>query len=121
MSKGKGILLDVRPAELYTGEKGFWKRKGHIKGAIHHFWGEDLNDDGTWKSKEELTRAYEEIGATPDKTIIVSCGQGLMSAHTYFALKYILGYPRVENYDGGFNQWSSIDELPVEVGSGENR
>lgn len=121
VSKGNGVLLDVRPAELYAGEKGFWKRKGHIKGAIHHFWGEDLNDDGTWKSEEELRKAYQEIGATPDKTIIVSCGQGLMSAHTYFALKYLLGYPQVENYDGGFNQWSNLDELPVEVGSGENR
>jgi thiosulfate/3-mercaptopyruvate sulfurtransferase len=114
-------LLDVRPAELYTGEKGFWKRKGHIKGAINHFWGEDLKDDGSWKSKEELTGAYEKLGATPDTTIIVSCGQGLMSAHAYFTLKYILGYPKVKNYDGGFNQWSNIDELPVEVGPGQDR
>ena len=121
VSKGNSILLDVRPAELYSGEEGFWKRKGHIKGAINHFWGEDLKDDGSWKSNEELTKAYEKLGATPEKTIIVCCGQGLMSAHAYFTLKYILGYPKVENYDGGFNQWSNIDELPVEVGLGQNR
>ena len=121
VSKGNAILLDVRPAELYSGEKGFWKRKGHIKGAINHFWGEDLKNDGTWKSKAELTEAYEKLGAPPEKTIIVSCGQGLMSAHAYFTLKYILGYPKVKNHDGGFNQWSNIDELPVEVGPGQDR
>ncbi|KPL04914.1 MAG: hypothetical protein AMJ73_03235 [candidate division Zixibacteria bacterium SM1_73] len=116
---GSGILLDVRPVQLYTGEKGFWKRNGHIKGAINHFWGEDLEDDGTWKSKDELKQAYEKLGATPDKTIIVSCGQGLMSAHSYFMLKHILGYPKVKNYDGGFNEWSNIDELPVETETGK--
>jgi thiosulfate/3-mercaptopyruvate sulfurtransferase len=116
VSSGGAVLLDVRPTEMYTGEKGDWKRKGHIKGAISHFWGEDLNQDGTWKSKEDLKKAYEELGATPDKLIITSCGQGQMSAHTYFTLKYILGYPRVKNYDGGFNEWSNIEELPVETG-----
>jgi len=116
---GPGVLLDVRPVQLYTGEKGFWKRNGHIKGAINHFWGEDLEDDGTWKSKDELKQAYEKLGATPGKTIIVSCGQGLMSAHSYFMLKHILGYPKVKNYDGGFNEWSNIDELPVEAELGK--
>jgi len=119
VSGGGGVLLDVRPAQMYTGEKGFWKRNGHIKGAINHFWGDDLNEDGTWKSKEDLKKAYEEIGATPDKNIIVSCGQGQMSAHVYFTLKHILGYPQVKNYDGGFNEWSSIDGLPVDTGLGK--
>ncbi len=119
VNKGGALLLDVRPLQMYTGEKGFWKRNGHIKGAINHFWGEDLRDDGTWKSKEDLKKAYEEIGATLDKTIIVSCGQGLMSAHSYFTLKYILSYPKVKNYDGGFNEWSNLDELPVETGLGK--
>jgi thiosulfate/3-mercaptopyruvate sulfurtransferase len=119
VSGGGGVLLDVRPAQMYTGEKAFWKRNGHIKGAINHFWGEDLKDDGTWKSKEELKKAYEELGATPDKNIIVSCGQGQMSAHAYFTLKHILGYPKVKNYDGGFNEWSDIDSLPVETGVGK--
>lgn len=115
-----GVLLDVRPVQLYTGEKGFWKRNGHIKGAINHFWGEDLEDDGTWKNKDELKQAYEKLGVTQDKTIIVSCGQGLMSAHTYFTLKYILDYPNVKNYDGGFNEWSNIDQLPVETEFGKS-
>jgi len=111
------VLIDVRPDELYSGEKGNWKRKGHIKGAINHFWGLDLNEDGTWKSKDELAKMYEEFGITSDKIIIVSCGQGQMSAHTYFTLKHILGYPNVLNYDGSFNEWSNIDTLPVKTGS----
>jgi thiosulfate/3-mercaptopyruvate sulfurtransferase len=113
---GSAILLDVRPLPLYSGEKGFWKRKGHIKGAIHHFWGDDQKEDGSWKSREALKAAYEKLGATPDKTIITYCGQGQMAAHTYFTLKYVLGYPKVKNYDGSFSQWSNIDELPVETG-----
>lgn len=116
VDEGTAVILDVRPLPLYTGEKGFWKRKGHIKGAIHHFWGDDLNEDGSWKSPEDLKQAYEGLGATPQKTIIISCGQGLMSSHTYFTLKYILGYPNVKNYDGSFNEWSNVDELPVETG-----
>ena len=52
-------------------------------------------------------------GSRPDKTIIVSCGQGQMSSHTYFTLKYVLGFPRVRNYDGSFNEWSNVDALPV--------
>jgi len=118
VAKGGAVLIDVRPSELYTGQKGNWKRKGHIKGAINHFWGDDLRDDGTWKDKGELKNIYDKLGATPDKTIIVSCGQGQMSAHSYFTLKHILGYPNVKNYDGSFNEWSNIDDLPVETGTG---
>ncbi|MFB0509705.1 MAG: sulfurtransferase [bacterium] len=110
------VLLDVRPVKLYTGEAGPWKRKGHIKGAKNHFWGLDLKADGTWKNKEDLKNDYEQLGASPDKLIIVSCGQGQMSAHSYFTLKHILGYPRVKNYDGSFNEWSNIENLPIETG-----
>ena len=115
----KSVLIDVRPAELFSGEKGTWKRKGHIKGAIHHFWVEDLNNNGTWKDVDVLRKAYMDKGVTPEKTIVVSCGQGQMASHVYFTLKYILGYPKVKNYDGSFNEWSSIDILPVETGPGK--
>ena len=116
VASGGALILDVRPVELYTGEKGPWKRKGHIKGSLSRFWGEDLTADGMWKDKAELKTAYEKLGITPDKQIITSCGQGQMSAHTYFTLKYLLGYPKVMNYDGSFNEWSNIQDLPVETG-----
>jgi len=112
----KSVLLDIRPIELFSGEKGSWKRKGHIKGAIHHFWIEDLNNNGTWKDVEVLRKNYADMGVTREKTIIVSCGQGQTASHVYFTLKYILGFPRVKNYDGGFSEWSNIDSLPVEMG-----
>jgi thiosulfate/3-mercaptopyruvate sulfurtransferase len=114
---GGAVILDVRPVELYTGEKGAWKRKGHIKGSLSRFWGEDLTADGMWKERAELQEAYTKLGITPDKAVITSCGQGQMSAHTYFTLKYLLGYPKVKNYDGSFNEWSNIPELPVETGT----
>ncbi|MEN6645397.1 MAG: sulfurtransferase [Armatimonadia bacterium] len=110
------VLLDVRQKKLYTGEEGTWQRKGHIPGAIWHFWGDDLKADGTWKSKEELRATYAALGVTPDKRIITSCGQGQMSAHTYFTLKYVLGFSNVSNYDGSFNVWSSVKSLPVVTG-----
>lgn len=108
------VLIDVRPAELYSGEKGTWKRKGHIQGAVNHVWTEDLNNNGAWRDNEVLRKAYAGIGVTPDKMIIVSCGQGQMASHAYFTLKYVLGFPRVKNYDGSFNEWSNVDALPVE-------
>jgi thiosulfate/3-mercaptopyruvate sulfurtransferase len=116
VASGGAVILDVRPVELYTGEKGPWKRKGHIKGSLSRFWGEDLTIDGLWKEKAELRAVYEKLGVMPDKQIITTCGQGQMSAHTYFTLKYLLGYPNVKNYDGSFNEWSNIDDLPARMG-----
>jgi len=69
------VLLDVRPEDLYKGEKGAWKRKGHIKGALSHPWAMDLGGDGAWKPKDELLAAYAKQGVTPDKKIIIYCGQ----------------------------------------------
>ncbi len=114
--KAGAVLVDVRPAEMYTGEKGAWKRKGHIRGAVNHPWVLDLNGDGTWKTKEELAAEYGRIGVTPDKKIIVYCGQGQQAAHSYFSLKHILGFPDVRLYDGSFSEWSERSELPVAAG-----
>lgn len=116
VNEGGAVILDVRPVDLYSGEKGAWKRKGHIKGSLSRFWGEDLNAEGMWKDKAELKALYEQLGVTPEKSIITTCGQGQMSAHTYFTLKYLLGFPKVRNYDGSFNEWSSIPDLPIETG-----
>jgi len=113
-TKAGAVLLDVRPEDLYKGEKGAWKRKGHIKGAISHPWAMDLSNDGSWKPKEELLAVYAKQGATPDKKIIVYCGQGQMASFAYFSLKHRLGFPKVKVYDGGFSEWSAREDLPVE-------
>ncbi|RFT16024.1 MAG: Thiosulfate sulfurtransferase, rhodanese [Candidatus Saccharicenans subterraneus] len=110
------VLLDVRSAELYSGERGNWKRNGHIPGAINIFWGSFLREDGSWKDLKVVAGNLRDMGITPDKTIIVSCGQGLMASHTYLTLKYLLNYPKVRLYDGSFNEWSNRDDLPVETG-----
>jgi len=113
-TKAGAILLDVRPEDLYKGEKGAWKRKGHIKGAISHPWAMDLSNDGSWKPEEELLAIYANQGVTPEKNVIVYCGQGQMAAFAYFSLKHRLGFPNVKVYDGGFNEWSAREDLPVE-------
>ncbi len=109
------VLLDVRPPEFYTGERGNWKRKGHIPGAINLPWSYFLKDDGSWKDYELLKNNLSSMGISPDKQVIVSCGQGLMASHTYLTLKYILKFPRVKLYDGSFNEWSNRSELPVDT------
>ena len=113
-TKAGAVLLDARPEDLYKGEKGAWKRKGHIKGAISHPWAMDLSGDGAWKPREELLGIYAKQGVTPDKKIIVYCGQGQMAAFVYFSLKHRLGFPNVKVYDGSFSEWSARQDLPVE-------
>jgi thiosulfate/3-mercaptopyruvate sulfurtransferase len=113
-TKAGTVLLDVRPEDLYKGEKGAWKRKGHIKGALSHPWAMDLSSDGGWKPKDELLAVYASQGVTPDKKIIVYCGQGQMAAFAYFSLKHRLGFPNVKVYDGGFSEWSAREDLPIE-------
>ncbi|WNZ48261.1 sulfurtransferase [Leptolyngbya boryana CZ1] len=113
-------LLDVRTLEEFQG-KIFLnqpptgnERGGHIPGAIHIEHLEALNPDGTFKSFEELQKLYGEKGITRDREIFPYCAIGGRSAFVWFVLKYLLGYPRVRNYDGSWNEWSRISELPVE-------
>lgn len=113
-------LLDVRTLEEFQG-KIFLnqpptgnERGGHIPGAIHIEHLAALNPDGTFKSFEELQKLYCEKGITCEREIFPYCAIGGRSAFVWFVLKYLLGYPRVRNYDGSWNEWSRISELPVE-------
>lgn len=113
-------LLDVRTLEEFQG-KIFLNRPptgnergGHIPGAIHIEHLAALNPDGTFKSFEELQKLYGEKGITRDREIFPYCAIGGRSAFVWFVLKYLLGYPKVRNYDGSWNEWSRISELPVE-------
>ena len=84
------------------------QRAEHIPGAINIPWNSTVNNDGTFKSKRQLLNLYKSHGITPDENIITYCRIGERSAHTWFVLKYLLGYPNVKNYDGSWIEWRNI-------------
>ena len=90
------------------------QRAGHIPGAINIPWDSTVNNDGTFKSKRQLINLYKSHGITPDKNIITYCRIGERSAHTWFVLKYLLGYPNVKNYDGSWIEWGNIIGNPID-------
>ena len=114
------VLLDVRTPEEYRGEVFFMKppegkeRGGHIPGAVHIEHTQTLNEDGTFKSAQELHSLYGSHGITADKQVFPYCAIGGRSGYTWFVLKYLLGYPNVRNYDGSWNEWSRLPDAPIE-------
>ncbi len=114
------VLLDVRTDREYRGEYFLIKppepteRAGHIPGAVHIEHLHTLNQDGTFKSIDQLLELYSSHGVTADKEIIPYCAIGARAGYVWFVLKYLLGYPHVRNYDGSWNQWSRIADAPVE-------
>ena len=116
-NQSDSVIVDVRTPQEYSGEWFYDKppendeRAGHIPGAVHIHYDSALNEDGTFKPVEELRNIYESKGITADKKIIPYCAVGARSAHTWFVLKYLLGYPNVFNYDGSWNEWSRRYEV----------
>jgi thiosulfate/3-mercaptopyruvate sulfurtransferase len=123
LGSGTG-LVDVRSPEEYRGEKlapdhlpqEQSQVPGHIPGAANIPWVQAANDDGTFKSADELRQLYEAQGITSDREIIAYCRIGERSSHTWFALQELLGYPNVKNYDGSWTEYGSLVGAPVEVG-----
>jgi thiosulfate/3-mercaptopyruvate sulfurtransferase len=117
----EGRPLDVRTAQEYDGEIFMMEppkekeRGGHIPGAVHIEHIQTLNEDGTFKSFEELQALYHSKGITPDKEVFPYCAIGGRSAYTWFVLKYLLGYPKVRNYDGSWNEWSRLPNSVIET------
>ncbi|MDQ4073807.1 MAG: sulfurtransferase [Thermoproteota archaeon] len=115
-------LVDVRSQKEYRGEitappeypMEHAQRAGHIPGAKNIPWAQALNEDGTFKSAEELESLYTGQDITPDKHIICYCRIGERSSHTWFVLKYLLGYPSVRNYDGSWTEWGNMIGNPIE-------
>ncbi len=114
-------LVDVRSPAEYNGEilappglPETAQRAGHIPGAQNIPWGLAVNEDGTFKSPEELRQLYTSKGITPDKEVIAYCRIGERSSHTWFVLKELLGYPNVKNYDGSWTEWGSVVGVPIE-------
>ncbi|HEV2358289.1 MAG TPA: sulfurtransferase [bacterium] len=115
-------LVDVRSPQEYSGEliampaypQEGAQRGGHIPGAQNIPWGQNVREDGTFKAPEDLRKLYEGRGVHPDTEVIAYCRIGERSSHTWFTLKYLLGYPRVRNYDGSWTEWGSLVGVPVE-------
>ncbi len=122
---GPARFVDVRSPEEFRGEKlapdhlpqEQSQVPGHIPGAANIPWVKAANDDGTFKSADELRALYEGAGITPDSEVVAYCRIGERSSHTWFALQELLGYPNVKNYDGSWTEYGSLVGAPVEVGS----
>jgi thiosulfate/3-mercaptopyruvate sulfurtransferase len=117
-------FVDVRSPEEYRGEKlapdhlpqEQSQVPGHIAGAANIPWVQAANDDGTFKSADELRALYEAQGITADREVIAYCRIGERSSHTWFALQELLGFPNVKNYDGSWTEYGSLVGAPVEMG-----
>jgi thiosulfate/3-mercaptopyruvate sulfurtransferase len=117
-------LVDVRSPQEFTGEilappglPETCQRGGHIPGARSIPWGKACNDDGTFKSIEDLRSLYGAEGIDGTKPVIAYCRIGERSSHTWFVLKYLLGFDKVTNYDGSWTEWGNLVGAPVEKGA----
>jgi thiosulfate/3-mercaptopyruvate sulfurtransferase len=115
-------FVDVRSPEEFRGEKlapdhlpqEQAQVPGHIPGAANVPWAKAANEDGTFKSADELRALYEGEGVTDDREIIAYCRIGERSSHTWFALTELLGYRNVKNYDGSWTEYGSLVGAPVD-------
>ena len=120
---GKAPLVDVRSPQEYSGEllhmpdypqEGV-QRGGHVPSARSVPWRRAANDDGTFKSADELRAIYlEEQGLKPDDDVIAYCRIGERSSHTWFVLTHLLGFENVRNYDGSWVEWGNSVRVPIE-------
>ncbi|HEV8339548.1 MAG TPA: sulfurtransferase [bacterium] len=115
-------FVDVRSPKEFSGEllapenlpQEGAQRGGHIPGAVNIPWGQAVGEDGTFRRMEELKTLYGGRGITPEKEVIAYCRIGERSSHTWFVLKYLLGYPNVRNYDGSWTEWGSLIGAAIE-------
>jgi thiosulfate/3-mercaptopyruvate sulfurtransferase len=115
-----GQLVDVRSADEYTGKilapPGLAEtalRAGHIPSAQNVPWAQAANEDGTFKSHDELEKLYGGKGVKGQEPVIAYCRIGERSSHTWFVLKYLLGYDKVRNYDGSWTEWGNLVGAPI--------
>ena len=118
--KKPGQLVDVRSADEFTGKiiappgmNETAQRAGHIPQAANIPWVQAANEDGTFKSFDDLTKLYEAKGINGKDEVIAYCRIGERSSHTWFALKYLLGFEKVRNYDGSWTEWGNLVGVPI--------
>jgi thiosulfate/3-mercaptopyruvate sulfurtransferase len=117
-------LIDVRSPDEYAGRlmapahlpQEQAQRGGHVPSAVNVPWSKAANDDGTFRSDDELRRLYAEAGVNLDEDTIAYCRIGERSAHTWFVLHELLGQPNVKNYDGSWTEYGSLVGVPVALG-----
>jgi thiosulfate/3-mercaptopyruvate sulfurtransferase len=121
MKSKSASLVDVRSPQEFTGEilappglPETCQRGGHIPGAKSIPWGKNCNEDGTFKSYDDLRALYSAQGITGDQPVIAYCRIGERSSLTWFALKHLLGFKDVKNYDGSWTEWGNLVGAPVE-------
>ncbi len=119
--KAVGQLVDVRSPDEFTGKviappgmSETAQRGGHIPGAASIPWSQAAAEDGTFKSADALKQLYQGKGITGKDEVIAYCRIGERSSHTWFVLKYLLGYDRVKNYDGSWTEWGNLVRAPIE-------
>ena len=114
--------VDVRSPEEFRGEllapphlpQEQAQVPGHIPGAANVTWSKTVNEDGTFKSADELTKLYEAEGITSDKSVVAYCRIGERSSHSWFVLAELLGFGDVKNYDGSWTEYGSLVGVPIE-------
>jgi thiosulfate/3-mercaptopyruvate sulfurtransferase len=119
---GKAAWVDVRSPEEFRGEllapphlpQEQAQVPGHIPGASNITWSKAVNEDGTFKSADELKSLYEAEGITADKDVVAYCRIGERSSHSWFVLKELLGFDKVRNYDGSWTEYGSLVGVAVE-------
>jgi thiosulfate/3-mercaptopyruvate sulfurtransferase len=114
-------LVDVRSPAEFSGEviappgmSETAQRAGHVPGAANIPWAQAANEDGTFKSPEQLRELYASKGVTADKDVVAYCRIGERSSHTWFVLKELLGFRNVRNYDGSWTEYGSVVGVPIE-------
>ena len=119
--KKAGQLVDVRSPDEYSGKiiappgmSETAQRGGHIPGAASIPWAQAANEDGTFKSADALKALYDSKGIGGQDPIIAYCRIGERSSHSWFVLKYLLGYDQVKNYDGSWTEWGNLVGAPIE-------
>jgi thiosulfate/3-mercaptopyruvate sulfurtransferase len=115
-----GQLVDVRSADEFTGKiiappgmSETAQRAGHIPQAANIPWAQAAKEDGTFKSFEDLKKLYESKGINGKDEVIAYCRIGERSSHTWFVLKYLLGFEKVRNYDGSWTEWGNLVGAPI--------